>query len=428
MDENLFYEFAYVIPLQGFIYKTGGAWNFDKPVKKEGIVHYLLERGMGQGDILTMLKDKAYLKVFGAEMLPNEPAMYRDRDGNAFINLWVPPTLKPAPGDYPTIEMLLRWLCGNDEAGVEWMVHWLALKVQQPDIVPKVAAVFSTKQGAGKGTLFRIIEEMLGAPNVVQISRNSLESRFNAMWAQKLFVLADEVMTNENVKDVSDRLKQLIDSKNIELEGKGRDQVSSKNRLAWLFASNDTTSPVTVERGDRRYSVFFNHDPLPDDYRQAISNCYEADRLTMTQAFLGELQGFYYDLLNLDVDRGLVSMPYVNEAREQLIEASLPSHEMFFRDVDENGIDPYLEQPWQLSTRPRPEWDFGENGIATEVLYKAYAEYCKQTGQRAFKMNRFGMAAKHHRPAWEWKRNTSPTGRRVPCYVVKRSGAVKEAA
>lgn len=396
-------DFAYLIPAEAFVYKVGGRWAFETPVGRSGILHWLLTRGIPAEEANMLLKGYMYHQVHGAEMFPGGPEIHTEPDGSKFINTWTAPTLVPEEGEYPSITRVLSWLTGNDDDALFWLVNWLALKVQNPAIVPKVACVFSTEPGAGKGTLFRIIEEMLGRENCANIDRGALENKFNARWARKLFVLADEVMSNENVADVSNRLKVLIDSTYIELEGKGKDQRSVKNRLAWVFASNDKISPVSVESGDRRYSVFSNQDTIPPDYKVFVNGLYAADRDGMTEEFQKEIQAFYYDLLHLEVDRKLAAKPYSNGARDMLIEAALPTHAMFCKEIDNRGVDRLIAEmvsqgEYQL-TQTKKDWDRKE-GISAQVLYQVYGHYCKKVGARNMRLNRFLVAIRNHRPLW----------------------------
>lgn len=419
-------DFAFLIPREKFVYKEKGEWKLDCLVGKDGIRHYLKMRGWEDDLITSVLKGGHYLVVSDVVMQPNKMPMFKDDHGNTFINTWVPPTIQPVSGTYPSIQALLNMITSGDEEGIKWLKHWIALKVQNPEIVPKVAVVISTTPGLGKGTLFYVISRMLGGENCAIIGREALESRFNSRWAQKLFILADEVLCSDNVRDVSDRLKMLIDAATIEIEGKGKDQRQIKNRAAWLFASNDKISPVNVEKGDRRYTVFNNHDVLPSGYVDMLNGLFEADRETPTNMFVAEIEAFYYEMQNLVVDRSLVSRPYNNEARENLIDANTHAHDMFFKEVDEYGIDDWLEKvlsqgaDFSLS-RTKSQWDFKENGLATDIIYHCYVEFCKARGVRGvLKYNRFGAAIRGHRPVWVAKRNTVGD-KRVNCYVVKRS-------
>lgn len=416
---------AFMVPLEKFIYRSAnGGWNLAEPVGRKGIEVHLRQSGWEPERVSAFLKSQSYLSVYGADLFPNASEIVMDQVGRHYLNTWVPPTLLPKEGPYPRIQQVLEWITKGDQAGISWWNQWLATKIQNPALVPKVAVVMSTAQGGGKGTLAFCIRSMLGFANTEVIQREALDNRFNSRWIGKLFVMADECLGSDNVKDVSNLLKVLIDGNEIELEGKGRDQRTVKSRLAWLFASNDTVAPVVLERGDRRYTVFSNHDALPPAYVASLNGCFEANRHTPTESFSEEIAGYYHYLLNLQVDRALVARPYANEDREALINASLPAHQLFFETVQAEGIDGMLNDlvmrgDWTLA-KTRPDWDFGEEGLATTAIYSVYTDFTKRIGARPLKMNKFGAALKHHRPVWPQTR-CQAKGRRVNCYQPPRT-------
>lgn len=418
-------SYAYVIPLEKFVYRHGEHWIINEPVGQDGIRHHLLALGASEDLIQKNLKDNDYAKVHGWDMFANSPPLVR-RGDRTYLNTWVPPELKPVAGEWPRISRLLSWLTNGDEAAITWLLHWVALKVQNPEIVPKVAVVLAGEQGSGKGTLALIIRHMLGLHNTATITRYELENKFNARWIEKLFVLADEVISNEKVKDVSNYLKVLIDGAEVESDAKNVKQRAVKNRLAWLFASNDRTTPVTLENGDRRYTVLSNYERPPRDYTEMLNGCFEADRLTPTPAFVEEMSAFFHDMLQWKVDRGLVARPYENEARSQLIEATQTPHDLFFKHVDENGIDDLLDHVLTFTDyeagRSRAEWDHGTKGVSVQMVYRCYVEFTKRVGGKPMKLTRFGIAVHNHK--WNVERPTVPgTGKQVRCYVVPRRPA-----
>lgn len=421
-------KFAYLVPRERFIYKVSGKWKLDALVGKEGIRHVLQDLGNDLPTTATILRQRTYLRVYGAEMIPKAPAVFTNPEGRLFINTWEPPILQPIEGQYPRIERVINFLTNGDEAGANWLIQWMAAKVQSPTFVPKVAIVFSTEQGGGKGTLAFVMRQILGPGNCAVVKPGELGNRFNKRWVDKLFALGDELFARDDVDVVAEKLKVLIDGDELELEAKGVDQVAVRNRLAWMIASNNKVAPILVERHDRRYTVFANHDKLDPDYQAMLVGCFEADRMTPTPDFSKEIAAFWFDLLKVQVDRLLITRPYENEARANLIEASLSGMELFLKHVGEHGVNDLVTATlenggWQLASS-RKEWDFGKDGMATEVLFKCYEKFCKDAGARPLKRNRFGVALQNNRPKWEKTRNTAPSGRRVQCNVVPPTTAL----
>lgn len=396
-------QFAYLIPAEAFVFKMGPRWCFETPVGKSGIEHWLLDQGLSPEEVKTVLSERLYHRVMGSDILPGEPEI-AEVEGVKYINVWVPPSLMAKEGEYPNIERILGRLTGDDEAGMEWLCHWLAFKIQNPALIPRVAVVFATVPGAGKGTLYRILQEMLGKDNCANIQKDALDSNFNSHWAQKLLVLADEVIGSEHANDTSQKLKIFIDSASITLEGKGKDQRIVKNRLAWIFASNDTISPINLEEGDRRYTVFSNHEPLDNDYKEFINGLFERDRDTLTPRFRREIQAFYYELLHLDVDFDLVKSPYKNKAKEAIVNASASTQDLFFEEMAARGLGPIIKKvgnygDYQFMASPRT-WLTPEGYADLDALYRVFTAYARCIGGRAIKQNRFLAALSNHRPAW----------------------------
>jgi hypothetical protein len=419
-------SFAFVIPLEKFVYRRDGAWNFAEPVGKEGIRHHLLAARMDEDLVDETLRKRQYLMVYGQDLAPNQKPIFKSAEGKFYINTWVPPELQPVAGKYPRIQSVLNHLTKKDPEGIRWLKHWMAWKVQNPTLVPKVAVVLATQQGGGKGTLAFCMRAMLGFANTAIVKREELGNKFNSRWIGKLFVLGDEVLSNDSIKDVSNLLKILIDGNEIEVEGKNKDQRAITNKLAWMFASNDKIAPLVLERGDRRYSVFTNHDPLSDEYRELLNTSFEADRKTPTPAFAAEMAALYHELLHTEVDRTFVSMPYSNGAREDLIEANLPMHELFMQYVNDVGIDGVIKEVAERDYSFGPNkatWDFGDKGVAVSAVYRCYVDYCKHTGGKSLKLNRFCAAVKNADVPWNYDR--VPFGKlKVGVYVLPRGEVV----
>lgn len=416
---------VFSLPHEKFVFRTGNKWQVASPVGDKGAIAFLVDQGATAIEAKLHVKNpEEHTVVHGFDMNPGAAALYQ-QDGYSYGNLWVPPSLVPAPGAYPHIEQVIEWFVQGDEEGRRWIKHWLAFKVQDPNVLPKVALVLASKQGGGKGFLFSVMSQILGPHNCAKVKQHEIGNHFNSRWVQKLAVLGDEILSNENVKDISQLLKVLIDGSDVERQGKHKDQTEVRNRLMWMFASNDKVSPITLEDSDRRFSVFTNHADVSDDFKQALNSCFEEDRSTPTAAFLAEIAGFAHDLMKIDVDFDFITRPYSNEARRTLMAANRTSQDAFFERVKEETIDPMLET--LLMTRPgtgllhfdKKEWDLGADGVKGEIVYQCYRMFCAETGQMPMKFNKFCAAVKHSTD-WKKVRVVTPTGARPYVFVVPR--------
>lgn len=404
-------DFVYFIPKDLFILKLGGRWAIEDPVTKEGLKHHLRNHGFDDATIAEVLRRKVYRSVYGFTRKPNAPDLFEEEPGSGclWLNTWAPPEIYPAesftgPEQWPTISAVLEHLTGGDQTGRAWLENWIAAKIQDPELLPKTAVVFSTSPGAGKGTLAFVIRSLLGQKNTASVHHERLSNQFNAEWADRLFVLADEVVSAENLRDISQQLKVYIDAGEILYHGKHTNARMIRNRLAWIFASNDPVTPVSIEIGDRRYSVFNQHAVLSPEYKKSLVVAFESDRVTPTPAFKKEIEHYAAYLMAYPVDRYAVGTPHDNESRRSLVAANLPGHSQFFEYVEENGFDALLNDDLYTSDllllKTKNEWDFGEEGISSQVVYQCYVNYCKSVGTKPLRNNKFGSAIANHRPTW----------------------------
>ena len=416
---------VYYVPAEKFIYRTGNRWAMDNPVGNQGAIAFLLTQGLSHKEAKVIVSTLSMPRAFAADYFHRQPPFFFDAGDNLWkLNTGHPSNLVPKPGPYPRLERTLLWICDSDTSALHWLKHWMAAKVQQPALSNKVAVLMTGLPGSGKNTVYAVLREMLGRDNCAVIQRGDLESSFNARWVTKLLVLGDEIVGKEGFKDIGEQLKVLINGDEIQRHAKYANQLTVKNRISWLFASNSDVA-LDVEDGDRRYTILSNHDELPEDYRTMLAACWNPDD-TPTSSFREEIAGLYAELLDLKVDRTLVRRPYENEARRFLIEANRPAHETFFRQVDEHGIDEWLERvtlysDYSLNAK-RETWDFKEKGIARSVVYRCYVEFCKSVGQKPRSATKFGVAVKNHRPVWGTSRVRSANHHAlVRCYMVPRN-------
>lgn len=413
--------------LDAFILHSGGRWRFDRLYKRIGAEHFLGELGLNRKTINDIFKTRSYPVIHGLTCVPNAGPLVDD-DGEKLLNVWEAPKIQPAPGEWPRIRQILEHLCSHKPEAVTHLVNWLAYKVQNPAAIPRTAIVFGTSQGGGKGTLFKIMSEILGTGNCAEVDQFRLESRFNGSWGGKLLCLGNEVITADNVKDISERLKILIDSPNVEMEKKGKDSFSVPNVTAWMFATNATTGGVNIEAGDRRFNVFTNFSPITPEYHNMTISLFGPGGKGWSEGGLVEVRAFFDYLLKVAVDENAVGRPLENEERAALIEANKPLYELFKQDVEENGIDPYIQALMDKGnydiSRTKNVWDFGENGVGIEVVYQAYSHYAKSHGGHVLKLSKFKAAMLAGHPRWEWTRRNVPgtnNHQKTPVFLIKRT-------
>jgi hypothetical protein len=387
--------FCFDVTSEKFYLKRHGKWDLSRPVGPIGVANFsrtIAAEGTPLTQCKKLIADGGYLTIQGFRFEPNQPSVLVV-DGLMYMNLWQKPKLVPRPGGFPSISRILDFLCNHESEGVAWVTHWLARKMQNPGLLSKVAVLFVTKQGGGKGILYSIIAQMLGEDNCANIGRADLESAFNSAFATKLFVLGDELATSDRSKDITQVMKKCIDSNTQVVNQKNMVQYQTESRITWMFASNDFGRPIRVEKEDRRFSVFMNSEEVKGtEYQQMLLGLFNKEKSTEpTPSFQAEIEGFFDYLLNLKVNHELVSLPYSNESRQGLIQSSVSSVELYHEELLEDGYKTVEEHcglypnPTASETREYKEFLW----VRHDVLFRTYQAFCKARGMKAFSQNSF---------------------------------------
>jgi hypothetical protein len=395
-------RFAYVIPLERYFYKkriaAGEVWDVSSPVGKDGVTAALQYEGFELPEIQEVIKTGGHLRAHAIDCVVDGEAI-EERDGQAVLNCYVPPTLIPKAGACPSIERLLVMLTGDDPGGVAWLKNWIASVIQSPGVRSITAPVlYSRHTGTGKTTLGKVIRTILGPANCSEIGQSQLAGNFNSYFAKSLFVVANEIFTSDKQQDQANRMKPLITDETIVVNTKGVKEYQAPNRTSWLITSNSKT-PVRLEgETDRRYSIFCSGAP-DAAYKDFLAGLFGPDR-DFTAATLQEIAAFAAECLAMDVDHALAGRPYESEARAELADVTRPVEEEFLQECFEVGpaavVAEYPPEFWRDAPPADATWSFGQHGISQKVLGGALQTYCKRHGRYQVTIKRFTAVAKEH--------------------------------
>jgi hypothetical protein len=154
---------------------------------------------------------------------------------------------------------------GGEEEAFNYLLDWLALKIQQPGRRAEVALVFISNQGSGKNTLWDYVGETLlgGKYYYLTCESSRLFSRFSEGLKNKLLIVFNEASAKATVEH-SKTLKSRITDATIDYESKGVQPVTLRNCANWVFLSNKIFV-VLIEGGDRRYALFWSRNDHCND-------------------------------------------------------------------------------------------------------------------------------------------------------------------
>jgi putative DNA primase/helicase len=284
------------------------------------------------------------------------------------INLFDPAEMHvPAEGTGECCELieLLQYLCGEHDKDqtplTDWVIKWIAYPLQHVGAKMQTALVFAGPEGTGKNLFFGCIKDMYGRYGGI-ITQTELESPYTAWRSRKLMIIANEVLTRQEMRHQVGKLKNLVTEGELPIDEKYMPLRYEANHMNLVFFSNEL-QPLFVAKGDRRYAVIRTPGPLADSRYVEIA----------AQAQAGGVDALHRYLLNVDLaDFAPWSKPPMTEAKEQLIELGMSSVELFFREWSQGLL------PWPYTP------------ALSDDVYQAYRRFCERAGERMpNKENRF---------------------------------------
>ncbi|MBJ6766124.1 hypothetical protein JGU66_35675 [Myxococcaceae bacterium JPH2] len=409
-----------VVPLERYLARRPGgrAFNSDLLTQKAA-EDYLMLRGLlpprdswprGASPLAASPNvPNLCVGVMGLECRHNAPELLLREDDTLAVNTWEAPSLTPTPGDWTDIRRILLWLA-EDDAGLDWLLNWIAFKVQNPGSKPGTAVLLQGPPGPGKNVLYRILAHVLGPANCVQIGEADLAKPYNHHYATKLLVFANELLDNHKRGGaLGDGLKATITDGKVFLENKGVARTPAVNRVALLAATN-RTKPIELEESDRRWTVFHNK-TKPSEYQYPDLGMSHRDFLealhapgtddAFTSAFMEQVAAFAFEMGSYVVDTKRVRRPHTNASRDELQQLSEPVAEQFLRELSESPDSDRQMLDWAKLALHVPPYLYEPPGpivgktkaFVNDVLFGAVVGFCRAVGQKHPPQKRTFLAA-----------------------------------
>jgi hypothetical protein len=155
----------------------------------------------------------------------------------------------------------IKILCGNDENIADYFEKWLAQMIQYPS-VKTIMPTFISKEGAGKGTLLKIMRKMIGDSKVVESTQPSLNvwGTFNGMMANTFVINLNELSKKETM-ECEGFIKGLITDDILTINEKGKSQYDIKSYHRFIATTNNE-EPLSTGNDDRRNLIIKCSDEL----------------------------------------------------------------------------------------------------------------------------------------------------------------------
>ncbi len=253
----------------------------------------------------------------------------------------------------------------------------LAWFVQNPDKHAGVVLVLkSREQGTGKSTVGKVMLDIYGQHGFLVDDKDRLLGRFTDWLETACFILAEEILFAGDLKS-ADKMKSMITSDMLQVERKFGSCRQVPNRMK-VIATTNHDHAVAAGIRDRRYVVY-------DVSNEHVSDRSWFDALHQdladggTSEFLWLLQslqlGDWHPRMTIKTEETTEQQRMSGDSVSQWSQACIIADAIIGSDQGLYGTTHDLGTP-----------------ISFADLFKAYAGFCKQNGQRALSTEVFGKA------------------------------------
>ena len=280
------------------------------------------------------------------------------------INMFGGLSIKARPCTAKDVEpmlALIRHLCSGTgesaddvDAAMHWVLSWMSLPLQQLGTKMQTALVFHGAQGTGKNLFFDVWRDLYGDHGIT-VGQTEIEDKFNGWISRKLAIVADEVVSRQEMYHKKNTLKSVVtQEKKFPIRGMQMETRWESNHANVVFLSNESM-PLALEERDRRYMVVYT--PLEAD--EAL---YTAVRDFLANG--GREKWLHYLQTYAIGDFSAHTKPLMTRAKRRLIELNWKSSERFAHD----WLNGFIELPLQV--------------CGAEQLYRAFKRWADRSGER----------------------------------------------
>lgn len=206
-------------------------------------------------------------KVDSSWFKPNlVPGAVGERAGKTYVNTYWPVDVTRKVGDgTPFFTHLAKVL--PDERDRQILLCYMAACVQHKGIKFQWAPLLQGVEGNGKTLFTRCVAEAIGDRYCHFPKASKLAKEFNSWLVGKLFYGVEDIYVPDHKREVIEELKPMITGENLEIEGKGVDQINASVCGNFIFNSNHKDA-IRKTKNDRRFAVFFTAQQEAADLRR----------------------------------------------------------------------------------------------------------------------------------------------------------------
>ena len=183
------------------------------------------------------------------------------------FNTWTPFDMELVTEWEPRTEAVefilehINVLCNYEPDVTEYIIKWIGQLIQYP-AVKTTCPVMISAEGAGKSSLMRLIEKMLGTSKYFETAdpMRDVWGQFNSPMANTFFVNLNEISKRDTMDSIG-KIKALTTDSMLYINTKGVSPypIDSYHRF---FMTTNSEEPITTKKDDRRMIIIRSSDDL----------------------------------------------------------------------------------------------------------------------------------------------------------------------
>lgn len=317
---------------------------------------------------------------------------------NTFVKKFKIPQVKPQLNDkFPTIALMLRNLCGNDETHYQHLLLYRSFRLKYPDRKVTTNWIIADGGGTGKTTFYGdfILNKL---SNYISIGDSELQSDFNEWLLNYNEIYIDEIEDYHNEA----KLKRLTGAKMHSINVKGDKLKTILSKENYTIGTNKPET-IKISEDDRRWNMTgggLRILPLQNeqglDYSKSIFKTKkETDALVDTLAndtiMNTEFENFVAHLLALEPSEKVINTPIYSHLKKSVIDYNKPFERTMIDMMIDEGLDTaiahYTSSPLEKLPMYIQEQE-GEWFITMDHLYEIYEKGYKREIGNNYKLSK----------------------------------------
>ena len=242
-------------------------------------------------------------KPYRADQVPASDLLTIGRQKTRVINAFLPTDIGFRAGVPTDFLAHLDYLFGNQPDVKEYLIEYMAFRLQNPAVKMSVIPVIGGKPGIGKDAqLLQPFFRLLGLHNVSELTASKLASDFNDFLTYPTLYLGEFSLAGRDGEKLYDRLKDFSSPNPVQVTINPKYGKTYKTEVGPCFVAttNNRHSLEHVPTDDRRFFIAWSDvHPKPPSYYEALTASYDPN----TPVGLANLEVLHHYLMHLQISR-----------------------------------------------------------------------------------------------------------------------------